>query len=146
MPIYWVILLTLSVGIAVLERIIERAETGSHYADTTSIARNLLTYRNALAEYAYTHKAAIGPVPETALALPTWYSRLPRINGYVVSGASFTYYASPPEGLVAELVSLSGSSVAVGYVQAGKIISPSAGATDIVVPSAIPNGAAIAFQ
>ncbi|UXZ97256.1 type IV pilus biogenesis protein PilM [Pseudomonas phytophila] len=146
MPIYWVVLLIICIGSGILGLISQRAEESSSTAGASTIASNMLVYRNALAEYARSNQTTTGTVQDTALALPSWYAHAPGVSGYVVSGLSYTYYLSPSEGLVAELVKMTDASVAVGYVQAGRLISPIVGATGITVPSVIPSGAAIAVQ
>lgn len=146
MPIYWVVLILIGIGTGLTGLINQRTDANSAEVDASAVAQNLLVYRNALAEYAHANKSASGPVPDSSLGLPSWYFHLPGINGYVQAGSSFSYFPSPPEGLVAELVRLTDSSLAVGLVKAGQVISPAAGATGIAVPSAIPDGAAIAFQ
>ncbi|MFJ5299226.1 type IV pilus biogenesis protein PilM [Pseudomonas sp. NPDC088368] len=146
MPIYWIVLLLVGIAAGAMGLVNERADAHSKAADLSSIAHNMLIYRNALAEYAHGNQSAVGPVADAALALPSWYIRLPGISGYIASGSSYTYYASPPQGLVRELVTITGTSQAVGYVVNGQLVSPSGGMIGVSVPGVVHNGSAVAFQ
>ncbi|MGY2182314.1 type IV pilus biogenesis protein PilM [Pseudomonas agarici] len=41
---------------------------------------------------------------------------------------------------------LTGASTAVGYVSPGRLIRPMTGATAIIIPPTIPDGAAVAYR
>ncbi|WP_323148580.1 type IV pilus biogenesis protein PilM [Pseudomonas oryzihabitans] len=113
--------------------------------DVSAIAYNLLTYRNALAEYAHANPTVTGAPADSVLALPTWYRKLPNVSGYVNAGQSFTYYPTPPNGLVSKMVDLT-QSQAIGTVVASTLQSPISGNMGVVVPQTIPNGSALAYQ
>lgn len=146
MPLYWIILLVTGITLSTLGDLTQRSEESALRADASAIAHNLIIYRNALAEYAHNNSGITGLVPDNALSLPAWYVHLPGINGYVASGDSFTFYVAPPAGLMAKLAELTNSSAAIGYASAGRLISATEGATDIVIPAVIPNGAAVAYR
>ncbi|NWB94866.1 type IV pilus biogenesis protein PilM [Pseudomonas gingeri] len=146
MPLYWVILLVLGIALSSLDDLSRRSEELSIEGDSSAIAHNLLVYRNALAKYAQANTGITGPVADASLSLPAWFMHLPGVDGYIVAGNSYAFYASPPAGLVAQLAVLTDASTSVGYVSAGRLISPAAGATAIVIPPTIPDGAAVAYR
>ncbi|WP_248767858.1 type IV pilus biogenesis protein PilM [Pseudomonas sp. MWU12-2345] len=146
MPLYWVILLVLGIALSTLDDLSRRSEELSIEGDSSAIAHNLLVYRNALAKYAQANTGITGSVADASLSLPAWFMHLPGVDGYIVSGNSYAFYASPPAGLVAELAVLTDASTSVGYVSSGRLISPSSGATAIVIPPTIPDGAAVAYR
>lgn len=146
MPLFWVLLLVLGIAISTLDDISHRSEESSIVGDASAIAHNLLVYRNALAKYAQANTGITGTVADASLSLPPWFMHLPGVGGYIVAGNSYAFYASPPAGLVAELAMLTDASTSVGYVSAGRLISPATGATAIVIPPTIPDGAAVAYR
>ncbi|WP_261793905.1 type IV pilus biogenesis protein PilM [Pseudomonas oryzihabitans] len=127
---------------------VERERSSSERSDSADVdvlAHNLLIYRNALAEYAYTNPGITGTPPDSALPLPNWWSHVSGVSGYVQAGSSYTYYASPPNSLVTALVELTGS-LSIGYAYGGQLVSPSGGSTGVTLPAAVPNGAAVAYR
>lgn len=146
MPLYWVLLLVIGITTSTLGDLSRRTEESSLRGDASTIAHNLLIYRNALAVYAQANTGTSGPVADASLSLPPWFVHLPGIEGYVVAGNSYAFYASPPAGLVAELAALTDSSMSVGFVSLGHLISPTAGTTAILIPPSIPNGAAVTYR
>ncbi|NVZ63631.1 type IV pilus biogenesis protein PilM [Pseudomonas gingeri] len=146
MPIFWVVLLVICITMGTLEDLTRWAEESSLQADTTSIAYNLLAYRNALANYAQANTGVTGRVADASLSLPSWFIHLSGVDGYIVAGDSFAFYASPPAGLVTQLAVLTDASTSVGYVSAGHLISPNSGATAIIIPPNVPDGAAVAYR
>nr|WP_282705682.1 type IV pilus biogenesis protein PilM [Pseudomonas syringae] len=123
-----------------------QAEQSSQTVEISLIARNVLVYRNALAEYAYTHKAASGTVADNQLDLPTWYARYPGVQGVIDAGRSYTFFASPPPGLVSEMINLTEGSLAIGTATSGDLLTTSPGYIGIALPASVPNGAAVAYQ
>nr|WP_165440967.1 type IV pilus biogenesis protein PilM [Pseudomonas syringae] len=134
---------------AVLGMVYEKthqAEQSSQTVEISLIAHNVLVYRNALAEYAYAHKAASGTVPDNQLDLPTWYARYPGVDGVIDAGRSYAFFTSPPPGLITEMVKLSGGSLAIGIANSGSLITPSSGSVGIGLPPSVPSGSAVAYQ
>jgi len=145
MPILWVILVVMLAGTSLISEKLQRSNNRLQMVDVSALAHNLLTYRNALAEYAHTNPTITGAPADSALALPTWYRKLPNVSGYVNAGQSFTYYPTPPNGLVSKMVDLT-QSQAIGTVVASTLQSPISGNMGVVVPQTIPNGSALAYQ
>ncbi|EGH05104.1 PilM protein, putative [Pseudomonas amygdali pv. aesculi str. 0893_23] len=123
-----------------------KAEQSSQTVEISLIAHNILVYRNALAEYAYTHKAESGTVADNQLDLPTWYARYPGVNGVIDAGRSYAFFGSPPPGLVSTMIELTGGSLAIGTASSGSLLTPSAGYVGVTLPASVPVGAAIAYQ
>ncbi|MDR6680229.1 type IV pilus biogenesis protein PilM [Pseudomonas oryzihabitans] len=145
MPILWIIL---AVVISTMGLLADQERTSSNRSvavDVDALAHNLLIYRNALAEYAYNNPGITGSPADAALFLPGWWVHAPGVSGYVQGGSSYTFYASPPNGLVTALAELT-HSVAVGYASGGQLVSPTGGATGVVLPAAVPAGAAVAYR
>jgi len=145
MPILWVLLLVATIGAGLLGDQVRRGENRSVAVDLSALAHNLLVYRNALAEYAYNNPSATGTPADSMLALPSWWIHAPGVTGYIQGGSSYTFYPSPPNGLVTELAELT-ESVAVGYASGGQLVSPTGGATGVMLPAAVPSGAAVAYR
>ncbi|KAA8689130.1 MULTISPECIES: type IV pilus biogenesis protein PilM [Pseudomonas syringae group] len=146
MNIYWLAMVVIT---AVLGMVYEKTHQAEQIADTVNvslIAHNVLVYRNALAEYAYTHKAESGTVADNQLDLPTWYARYPGVDGVIDAGRSYAFFGSPPPGLVAAMIDLTGGSLAIGTASAGNLFTPSLGAVGVTLPVAVPSGAAVAYQ
>lgn len=141
----WLLAILGLTGSATLFYLQDNAEQTQARADVSAIAYNLLTYRNALAEYAHANPTVTGAPADAALALPSWYRKLPNVTGYVSAGQAFTYYPTPPNGLVSKMVDLT-QSQAIGTVVANTLQSPISGNMGVIVPSTIPNGSALAYQ
>ncbi len=145
MPMLWIILMIATAVVGLLADAERSSNTRSVAVDIDALAYNMITYRNALAEYAHTNPTITGAPADSVLALPTWYRKLPNVSGYVNAGQSFTYYPTPPNGLVSKMVDLT-QSQAIGTVVASTLQSPISGNMGVVVPPAIPNGSALAYQ
>ena len=145
MPMLWIILMIATAVVGLLADAERSSNTRSLAVDIDALAYNMITYRNALAEYAHTNPTVTGTPADSVLALPTWYRKLPNVSGYVNAGQSFTYYPTPPNGLVSKIVDLT-QSQAIGTVVASTLQSPISGNMGVVVPPAIPNGSALAYQ
>ncbi|WCE10154.1 type IV pilus biogenesis protein PilM [Pseudomonas sp. JBR1] len=145
MPILWIILIIVTATVGLLADVERSSSSRASEVDVSAIAYNLLTYRNALAEYAHANPTVTGAPADSVLALPTWYRKLPNVSGYVNAGQSFTYYPTPPNGLVSKMVDLT-QSQAIGTVVASTLQSPISGNMGVVVPQTIPNGSALAYQ
>ncbi|MDT3723239.1 type IV pilus biogenesis protein PilM [Pseudomonas oryzihabitans] len=145
MPILWIILAVMTATVGLLADAERTSSNRTASVDLDALAYNLLTYRNALAEYAHANPTMTGAPVDSVLALPTWYRKLPNVSGYVSAGQSFTYYPTPPSGLVSKMVDLT-QSQAIGTVVASKLQSPISGNMGVVVPATIPNGSALAYQ
>lgn len=141
----WIILMIATAVVGLLADAERSSNTRSVAVDIDALAYNMITYRNALAEYAHTNPTITGAPADSVLALPTWYRKLPNVSGYVNAGQSFTYYPTPPNGLVSKMVDLT-QSQAIGTVVASTLQSPISGNMGVVVPPAIPNGSALAYQ
>jgi len=145
MPLLWVILVVMLAGAGLLGEQLQRSDNRRQAVDVSALAHNLLIYRNALAEYAYNNPGVSGAPADSALALPSWWVHAAGVSGYVTAGASYAYYAAPPNGLVTTLAELT-ESAAVGYATGGQLVSPSSGATGVALPAAVPAGAAVAYR
>ncbi|KPY82910.1 type IV pilus biogenesis protein PilM [Pseudomonas amygdali] len=146
MNIYWLAMVVITAVLGMVYEKSHQAEHSSQTVEISLIAHNVLVYRNALAEYAYAHKAASGTVADDQLALPTWYARYPGVEGVIDAGRSYAYFGSPPPGLVSEMINLTGGSVAIGTASSGSLVNPSSGNVGIALPATVPNGAAVAYQ
>lgn len=145
MPIVWIILVVVIGTTSLVSDLTRKSENRSAAVDLSALAHNLLIYRNALAEYAHSNPGITGSPADTALSLPGWWVHAPGVSGYIQGGSSYTFYASPPNGLVTTLAELT-HSVAVGYASGGQLVSPTGGATGVVLPAAVPAGAAVAYR
>lgn len=146
MNIYWLAMVVITAVLGMVYEKSHHAEQSSQTVEISLIAHNVLVYRNALAEYAYTHKGSSGPVADNQLDLPTWYARYPGVDGVIDAGRSYAFFGSPPPGLVSEMINLTGGSLAIGTASSGTLITPSSGYVGVAVPVSVPNGAAVAYQ
>lgn len=146
MNIYWVAMVLVTAALGLIYDMNDRADRLAQNVNVSAIASSMLVYRNALAEYAYAHQTASGIVPDNKLDLPKWYFRYPGIEGVIAAGKSYTFYRSPPPGLVAEIVNVTGRSIAIGSASSGRLVTYASDDIEINLPSSIPEGAAVAFQ
>lgn len=146
MNIYWLAMVVITAVLGMVYEKTHQSEQSSQTVEVSLIAHNVLVYRNALSEYAYTHKDASGPVADYQLDLPTWYARYPGVEGVIDAGRSYAFFGSPPPGLVSEMINLTGGSLAIGTASSGTLITPSSGYVGVAVPGSVPNGAAVAYQ
>ncbi|BCS45800.1 type IV pilus biogenesis protein PilM [Pseudomonas amygdali] len=146
MNIYWLAMVVITAVLGMVYEKSHQAEQSSQTVEISLIAHNVLVYRNALAEYAYAHKAASGTVPDNQLDLPTWYARYPGVDGVVDAGRSYAFFGSPPPGLVSEMINLTGGSLAIGTASSRSLLTPSSGYVGVTLPAAVPTGAAVAYQ
>lgn len=114
MNIYWLAMVVVTSVLGLIYEMNHRAEQSAQSVDVSMIARSVLVYRNALAEYAYAHSTESGAVPDNVLDLPTWYARYPGVSGVISAGKSYAFFGSPPPGLVSEMINLTGGSLAIG--------------------------------
>ncbi|MBH3329862.1 type IV pilus biogenesis protein PilM [Pseudomonas oryzihabitans] len=145
MPLIWIILVVMLGASGLLSDQLQRSDNRRVAVDVSALAHNLLIYRNALAEYAYNNPSVTGTPADSALSLPNWWIHAPGVSGYVHGGLSYTFYASPPSGLVTTLAELT-HSVAVGYASGGQLMSPTGGVMGVILPPAVPAGAAVAYR
>lgn len=146
MALHWLVLVVTAIAMAVVSELSQRADTSAWQGDVSAISHNLLVYRQAMAAYAQANPAVNGNVADSALTLPTWFVHLPGVEGYVVAGSSYTFYPQPPAGLARKLVDQTQGSVSVGLNTQGRLVSPGADVTLIVLPAAVPEGAAVLYQ
>ncbi|MEE4220265.1 type IV pilus biogenesis protein PilM [Pseudomonas viridiflava] len=146
MNIYWVAMVLVTAALGLIYDMNDRAERLAQNVNVSTIASSMLVYRNALAEYAYAHNTASGTVSDDQLDLPNWYFRYPGVEGVIAAGKSFAFYSSPPPGLIAEMVNVTGGSLAIGSAASGTLVTPLIGNTGITLPASVPNGAAVAYQ
>ncbi|MBP1123208.1 type IV pilus biogenesis protein PilM [Pseudomonas syringae pv. atrofaciens] len=146
MNIYWLAMVVITAVLGMVYEKSHQAEQSSQTVEISLIAHNVLVYRNALAEYAYTHKGSSGPVADNQLDLPTWYARYPGVDGVIDAGRSYAFFRSPPPGLVSEMINLTGGSLAIGTASSGSLLTPSSGYVGVTLPAAVPTGAAVAYQ
>ncbi|WP_024677700.1 type IV pilus biogenesis protein PilM [Pseudomonas syringae] len=146
MNIYWLAMVVVTSVLGLIYEMNHRAEQSAQSVDVSMIARSVLVYRNALAEYAYAHNTESGAVPDNVLDLPTWYARYPGVSGVISAGKSYAFFGSPPPGLVSEMINLTGGSLAIGTASSGTLLTPSSGYVGVDVPASVPDGAAVAYQ
>ncbi|KPY00731.1 putative Type IV pilus protein PilM [Pseudomonas amygdali pv. myricae] len=146
MNIYWLAMVVITAVLGMLYDKAHQAEVSSQAVEVSLIAHNVLVYRNALAEYAYAHKAASGSVADNQLNLPTWYARYPGVEGVIDAGRSYAFFGSPLPGLVSEMINLTGGSLAIGTASSGSLLTPSSSYVGVALPAAVPNGATVAYQ
>ena len=146
MNIYWVAMVLVTATLGLIYDMNDRADRLAQNVNVSAIASSMLVYRNALAEYAYTHQFASGTVADNQLGLPNWYARYPGVDGVIDAGRSYAFFGSPPPGLVSEMISLTGGSLAIGTATSGSLLTPSSGYVGVTLPAAVPNGAVVAYQ
>ncbi|OSR95707.1 hypothetical protein BV330_00032 [Pseudomonas syringae pv. actinidiae] len=146
MNIYWVAMVLVTAALGLIYDMNDRADRLAQNVNVSAVASNILVYRNALAQYAYTHKAASGTVADNQLGLPSWYARYPGVDGVIDAGRSYAFLGYPPPGLVSEMISLTEGSAAIGTASSGYLLTPSSGIIDIKIPPVVPEGAAVAYQ
>ncbi|KAA8685938.1 type IV pilus biogenesis protein PilM [Pseudomonas caricapapayae] len=146
MNIYWLAMVVITAVLGMVYEKTHQAEQSAQTMEISLIAHNVLVYRNALAEYAYAHKAASGTVADNQLALPTWYARYPGVEGVIDAGRSYAFFESPPPGLVSEMINLTGGSLAIGTAASGILLTLTSRNAGVTLPVAVPNGAAVAYQ
>lgn len=96
MNIYLLAMVVVTSVLGLIYEMNHRAEQSAQSVDVSMIARSVLVYRNALAEYAYAHSTESGAVPDNVLDLPTWYARYPGVSGVISAGKSYAFFGSPP--------------------------------------------------
>ena len=146
MALHWLVLAVTAMAMGIVSEQSQRAETLAQQGDVSAISHNLLVFRRALAAYAQANPTVNGNVADSALTLPSWFVHLPGVEGYMAAGSSYTYYPQPPAGLARKLADLTQGSVAVGLNIQGRLVNPGAGATLILLPAAVPEGAAVLYQ
>lgn len=114
-------------------------------AEASAIAGNMLVYRNAVAAFAEANPTQIGTVPDSALALPTWYVKAPYLSHYMQAGKCYVYYTAFVSGLASALAQKT-ESVAVGINVNGQLSSPNVVTTGIVLPAQVPLSSVVLVQ
>ncbi|WP_446727542.1 type IV pilus biogenesis protein PilM, partial [Pseudomonas aeruginosa] len=82
---------------------------------------------------------------DSALGLPAWFRKPARLQGYIAADTSYAFIASPPAGLAAA-VDAGTESDLVGVRRNGQLVTRRLGATAIVLPAPIPEGAVVAVN
>lgn len=114
--------------------------------ETAALASNMLVYRNYVGQYAKNNPAVNASVLDTALNLPSWYSRFSGVNNYVSGGMGYVYYPTTNFALSYSILKLSNNSILAGIKTSGNLINPLSltnYSTPIVLPTAIPDGAVV---
>ncbi len=132
----------------------DRIDPRRQTAAAKPIAANMLVYHHAVVAYARQNPSATGPVPESSLALPSWYRKAGSWASIIGAGHVIATYSTTPlpspmsqNSLAAALAAttagdiLTGLSVAAG----GPIYSPT-GATTATPPAGVPSGVAVALS
>lgn len=146
MGFHWIIITILVIALGVFEQSEKQSELINDFATVDSLSRSLLIYRSAAAQYAQSNPGFTGVAVDSALNLPSWFSKPSGITAYLVAGQSYTYFSGVvPAGLAASLVDRT-LSVVVGVNRSGELISPRSGQTGITLPSLIPDGAIVAVN
>lgn len=143
MYIYWVAVGILVIAGGFFAQTQHSADVTSEQATLDTLSRSLLVYRAAAAEYAHSNPGFSGAPTEAALNLPAWYVKQNGVNSYITGGVSYTYVAAPPAGLPGVLARQT-ESATVGINRQGVLYSPTTGYTSIAIPTAIPDGSAVA--
>ncbi|MBN3815203.1 type IV pilus biogenesis protein PilM [Paraburkholderia sp. Se-20369] len=114
-------------------------------AEATATGDNMKVYQGFLKTYATANPTVTGPVADTAIPLPTWFSHGPTVQNYVSSGKVFVYNTAPPVGLVGYLAGGgTASTITAGVATNGVLVGPTTfGQTPITLPAAIPNNSVV---
>jgi len=146
MAFNWIVITILLVVVGIVSLQEDQSLKLSDSATIDSISRSFLVYRSAAAQYAVANPSYTGTPADAVLALPSWYYKPSGLTAYVKAGQSYTYFTGTvPAGLSAALVERT-QSMAIGVNRSGQLYSPIAGATNITVPSLVPEGAIVAHN
>lgn len=142
----WILVAMISIAgyVAVGNEIRHPLEAGS--SESADLAWSMGVYRGAVLAYARANPGFTGVVPDTALALPTWYRRDARWKNTVEGGRVIVWASGRVSAdLVSELVALSNDSLLVGTADAasGRLVSVLRGLTEVPLPAAVPHGAPV---
>jgi len=114
-------------------------------AEVVAVAGNMLVYRNAVSAYADSHPGFAGAVADSALGLPTWFSKKPGLANYLVAGRCYVFLPEVLPGLVGTLAKKS-ESINVGINVGGVLQSPTSAVTGIPLPAQVPLAAVVIIQ
>lgn len=146
MTLQWVLLTVLLIVIGIISDIQDQQSRISDYATLDSLSRDLLVYRTAITNFAQSNPGFSGIPSDSMLNLPAWFNKPAGLGSYILNGRSYTYFNGvAPSGMPSTLVDLT-QSTTVGVNRAGVLVSPTIGATGISIPSAVPEGAIVAFN
>ncbi|ELM1174336.1 type IV pilus biogenesis protein PilM [Pseudomonas aeruginosa] len=145
MPLLWIALLLALLTGTWLSVQSDHATSSAELAEIDTLARSLLLYRSSLAEYAHANPGFTGLPADSALGLPAWFRKPARLQGYIAAGTSYAFIASPSAGLAAA-VDAGTESDLVGVRRNGQLVTRRLGATAIVLPAPIPEGAVVAVK
>lgn len=142
----WVIALMAAVLAALLSPKLASRPAQEHAISTASaraLAEGMAVYRTAVVTWAQGQPGFEGVVADTAVAGPAWSRRDPSIRAAVQGRMVAVYLAAehPHAGVLAEMLSLSGSSIWVGVAHqtSGTLHTPGLGDTGLQVPQWVPD-------
>lgn len=144
MPLIWVLLVALLLGDYMLTENSKNSEKDSISSENESIAGNMQVYKNAIVKYVELTPAAAGAIPDSALTLPTWYTRFQGVSNYVVAGKVYVYYVGRAE--LASIIVTKTESITAGINKGGILMHPREGNTGIALPAVIPESSVVLMQ
>lgn len=146
MTMQWLILMVLLIVSSLVLENQHQDQRISDYATLDSLGRGFLVYRSAAAEYAQANPGFSGVPSDSTLNLPEWFVKPIGVGSYISSGTAYTYFDGvAPSGLPSVLVDLT-KTTTIGLKRSGMLISQITGATDITIPSPVPEGAVVAVN
>lgn len=144
MPLIWVLLVALLLGDYMLSENSNNSEQSSIAAENEAISGSMQVYKNAIVRYVELTPSASGAIPDSSLALPTWFSRFQGVSNYVAFGKVYVYYVG--RGELASVIAGKTESMTVGINRGGILMNPHTGNTGIVLPAVIPESSVVIMQ
>ncbi|MEB0221349.1 type IV pilus biogenesis protein PilM [Pseudomonas sp. AB12(2023)] len=137
MPMIWVYLVVLIFSSYFLGENNKAALDTLTQGETQAIAKNMLLYKNAVAAFVDANPSTTGAIPDSSLALPSWFRTIQGVTNYVESGHVYIYAAGRPA--LASAIFSQTQALTVGINQSGRLVNPISGDTGIILPAVIPN-------
>ncbi|MHC5209034.1 type IV pilus biogenesis protein PilM [Pseudomonas chlororaphis] len=144
MPLIWVLLVALTFGSYMLSENSNNSEQSSIASENEAIAGNMQVYKSAVIRYVELTPSASGTISDSALVLPSWYSRFQGVSNYVAFGKVYVYYVGREE--LASFIAGKTESMTVGINRGGILMSPRSGNTGIALPVVIPESSVVIMQ
>lgn len=115
-------------------------------AQSVGLANNMMVYAQHVKAYARANPTVIGPVADSSLGLPGWYTKALALQNYVNAGAGYVYTTGPGMDLAHSVVIESKYRLPVGINTSGTLLRPHSSTNSshpISIPSAIPSGSIV---